>query len=125
MASPISTFKPEYCQVAIDTLKKGKSLAALCCEFNVSRQTLYTWRERHEEFRDAISTGLQYAQVYWEEIGESGIAGQIEKFSATPWIFMMKKRFREDYEEEKKEEKSEATSLLEKLITGEIKVPHD
>jgi hypothetical protein len=122
MAWQVSEYKPEYCEIAASVLAGGESLAAVCAELNCCRKTLYNWRDAHPEFADALHIGLQKAQRDWEALGRSGIQGDIDKFSASPWIFTMKNRFRDDYQDDKKEEKSTSESLLEKIISGDIKV---
>ncbi len=114
MVSPLKYHK-DMCSVAEQVLANGESLAAICAELNISRTTLYDWRDTYPEFRDAIESGLQKAQRVWEKIGRNGIEGNYEKFNAAPWIFTMKNRFRDDYREDK-EVKSESASIIEKLI---------
>ena len=111
-----SKYKPEYCKIAFETLSSGKSKAHVCCNIGISRPTLYDWVSAHDEFADAVNMGMQRAQAYWEDIGEKGVTGEIERFSATPWIFTMKNRFRDDYQEDKLENKSVSDSIVEKLI---------
>jgi len=108
-------YKSEYCNQAIEILAQGKSLAAVCVAFGICRPTLYAWMAANPEFDSAVNRGKQAAQVLWEDMGQSGIAGDIKNFGASPWIFTMKNRFREDYAEVK-EEKSVSDSLIEKLI---------
>ena len=120
-----SDFRPEYCEIAAEVLSSGKSYAAVCSKLDICRSTLYKWRDDFPEFAKALSRGLQKAQEHWEDIGEDGIKGNIDKFSSTPWIFTMKNRFRDDYADEKKEDKTSADSLLEKILSGEIKIKHD
>jgi len=111
----ISTYKTEYCQIAVEILSRGDSLAAVCANLEICRPTLYTWMSEYPEFEAAVNRGKQAAQIIWEEIGKSGIKGEIKNFGGAPWIFTMKNRFREDYAEVK-EEKSVSDSLIEKLI---------
>jgi hypothetical protein len=115
MAWPESTYKSEYCSIAADVLAAGESLAAVCAELDICRATLYNWRDAYPEFANAINAGLQKAQRDWEALGREGIVGDIKNFSAAPWIFTMKNRFREDYQEEK-DNKENASSLVEKII---------
>ncbi len=103
------------CAVAAKVLAEGESLAAVCAELEVTRSTLYEWREHHPEFRDALEIGLQKAQRDWERLGRNGIEGNLEKFSASPWIFTMKNRFRDDYKEDKEHHVVDLT-VVEKLI---------
>lgn len=108
-------YHKDMCIKAEEVLAGGESLAAICAELDISRTTLYEWRDTHPEFREAIESGLQKAQRVWEKIGRNGIEGNYEKFNGAPWIFTMKNRFRDDYKEDK-EPKSESTTIIEKLI---------
>jgi hypothetical protein len=110
-----SKYKPEYCQVAVDILSRGKSLAAICAHLNICRDTLYAWRDAHPDFAASLKAGLQKSQAVWEDLGEQGIKGDIEKFGAAPWIFTMKNRFRDHYKEDK-EQKTVSESMVEKML---------
>lgn len=112
----LPAYKPEYCEVASKVLAGGESLAAVCAELDICRATLYNWRDSYPEFASALNRGLQKAQRDWENLGRQGIQGDLEKFSASPWIFTMKNRFRDDYQDDKKEDKGIADSFVEKLI---------
>jgi len=118
-------YTPELCSKAFKVLRDGESLAAVCCELDITRETLRVWRETYPELNESINKGLQHSQRHWEEIGANGIKGNYEKFGAAPWIFTMKNRFREDYKEDKEDKKDDSVSVLEKIITGEIKVKND
>ena len=113
------------CDKALEVLSDGESLAAVCCELDITRETLRVWRETYPDLNEAIKKGLQRSQRVWEKIGKDGVIGAYERFNGAPWIFTMKNRFREDYKEEKEEKKDDSVSVLEKIITGEIKVKHD
>lgn len=115
MGTP-NKYRKEMCAVAEQVLTDGESLAAICSELNITRTTLYEWREMHPEFKSAIERGLQKAQRVWEKMGQDGIKGHYEKFNSAPWIFTMKNRFRDDYREDKDEKKPEDKSVIEMLI---------
>lgn len=121
MAMP-GKYRPEMCQTAEQVLANGESLAAICAELNITRTTLYDWRDSNPEFKAAIDRGLQKAQRLWETIGQDGVKGNYEKFGAAPWIFTMKNRFRDDYREDKEDKKDDSISVLEKIISGELKI---
>ncbi len=110
-----SEYKPEYCQLAINILANGESYAAVCAEIGVCRTTLYNWRDTHPDFAKALNIGIQKSQRDWERLGRRGIEGDIDKFSATPWVFTMKNRFREDYAEDK-ESKNVSEDLVSKIL---------
>lgn len=114
MGTP-NKYKPEHCETAARILSSGKSLAAVCAALDISRVTLYEWKDTHPEFKDAMDKGMQACQAFWEDMGVDGITGSIEKFSSAPWIFSMKNRFRSDYQEDK-ENKTVSDTIVEKLL---------
>lgn len=124
MGAP-TKYKDEHCLKAEEILAKGKSLAAVCAHLNIARCTLYEWRDTNPDFKAAIQRGLQKCQALWEDIGTNGVTGEYDKFAAAPWIFIMKNRFREDYQEDKEDKKNDDKSVLEKIISGELKIKHD
>lgn len=115
MAFP-SKYCPSMCEIAAKVLSDGESLAAVCAELDITRATLYTWKEKHIEFHEAVERGLMKAQRDWEQMGRDGIIGNIEKFCASPWIFTMKNRFRDDYKEDKADNKSVSDTVIEKIL---------
>ena len=115
MGTP-NKYNPDMCEKAIEVLANGESLAAVCCELDITRETLRVWRETHTEFGEAIEKGLMKSQRVWERLGQEGIKGYYERFSSAPWIFTMKNRFRDDYKDDSKEQKPTSDSLVEKLI---------
>jgi len=114
MGTP-NKYRPEMCKIATEVLANGESLAAVCAELEVTRSTLYEWRDNHPEFAEALSIGLLKAQRDWEKIGKDGVMGEIEKFGGTAWIFTMKNRFRDDYAEDK-DKNAGAASIVEQII---------
>lgn len=124
MGTP-NKYNQDMCKTALKVLSDGESLVAVCAELGITRETLRVWRDTHKEFRDAINVGLIKAQRIWEKIGRDGVVGNYDKFGAAPWIFTMKNRFREDYAEDKPDNKSDDRSVLEKIISGELKIKHD
>ena len=111
----MTIYEQAYCHKAEAILANGKSLAAVCAQFNIARSTLYEWRDNHPEFKKAIDRGLQKAQCVWEDIGEDGARGDLKGFSAPAYIFTMKNRFREDYAEDK-ESKNVSEDLVSKIL---------
>ena len=108
-------YKPEHCETAVKVLGNGESLVAVAAELNVTRETIYEWRDTYPEFNAACSQGLAKAQRDWEAIGRDGATGKIEKFGNAAWIFTMKNRFRADYQEQP-ESKPISDSLVEKIL---------
>ena len=46
-------YRPEFCEIAAEVLANGESLAAVCAELEITRTTLYEWRDVHPEFNKA------------------------------------------------------------------------
>jgi transposase-like protein len=108
-------YNEALCEKTIQILSTGKSIAALAHLLGVCRETIYEWRDKHPEYARALKKGRDACQLYWEDIGQEGIQGDIKNFSATAWMFTMKNRFRDDYKEDK-QEKTISESIVEKLI---------
>ena len=50
-----SSFKEEYCDIAIDFMSKGFSQTALAGHLSISKDTLFEWIKLHPNFADAIN----------------------------------------------------------------------
>jgi hypothetical protein len=50
-----SEYRPEYCDLVIETMAKGLSLTAFAGLIRVGRETIYGWISAHSEFSDAVS----------------------------------------------------------------------
>ena len=50
-------FKPEYCELVINTMAEGKSLAAAAARLRVARSTFYEWAKNHPEMAEAVAIG--------------------------------------------------------------------
>ena len=62
-----SKFEDSFCDIAIDYLRKGKSITQLAREIGVSKSTVYLWAEQHETFSDALQQGRELSQAFWED----------------------------------------------------------
>ena len=96
-------YKEEYCKVAIDTLSKGHSIAAVAAQCGVCRTTIYNWMEEHPRFLNSIKHGESKGQEWFEKILLAKVSGQkIKGFdhnrsSDSCLIFALKTRFHKDY----------------------------
>lgn len=68
-------------------------------ELDIDRSTLKDWTETHEEFSRAVKRGVDKAQAWWERHGRIATFGGCEGYNATSYIFQMKNRFREDWQD--------------------------
>lgn len=111
-----SSFKDEFCQIALDVLKKGGSIVQVCAELEISRETFYDWNNPESPrfkdiFSDTIKLGLMLSQSWWEKQGQISTFNS-EGFNATSYIFTMKNRFREDYSDTIKQEITNTSPLV-------------
>lgn len=94
-----SKFKIEYCDQVVQLGKEGKSPAQMAAHFDVSRQTIDNWADKHPKFLDAYARARVHAQAWWEEKGMSGMFSR--DFNAQIWKKSMEARFRDDYTDRK------------------------
>jgi transposase-like protein len=98
-----STYKPEYCQIVIEIMSRGESMAAVGAELGVGRSVLMKWREDHHDFLEACETGQALAQKWWEKLAMSvatGHASTHEVYKKANYgmiMFMMSRRFPDYY----------------------------
>jgi transposase-like protein len=57
--SKYGAFTKAFRFMAVERLKRGENLSALCRELGVSRETLYTWRDRQAGLEDQPSPPAQ------------------------------------------------------------------
>lgn len=104
---PASKYKPEYCQMLIDSADYGTSFQGFAGKIGVERKTLYNWVEQHPEFAEAKKLFEARARFYFDKMAHMAMTGQI-KPNPVFWIFSMKNRFGwRDKAEVKNEDKGE------------------
>lgn len=86
-------YKRKYCKIAHDFLSKGYSKEALAGELGISRQCLYEWIAKYEDFGDTVKVAEAKAQLVWEDLGLKAAQGQMKNFNTSVWMFVMKNRF--------------------------------
>ena len=88
-------YKPEFCDMLIAYMAKGFSLEAFCGHINATYSSVYRWLKHPDygDFRKARKIGEAKQREFWEEVGKSGLMGNIKGFNTTVWIFNMKNRY--------------------------------
>lgn len=99
-----SKYDPAMCDVVIAAGADGKTLAGMAEALDIDRETLNAWREAHPAFSRAVKRGLEKAQAWWEEKGRVATFGGVDGFNATSYIFQMKNRFRDEWNDTVKQE---------------------
>jgi hypothetical protein len=114
-------YDPKFCDLLPTLFENGASITKVCVKLDIHRDTYYEWKKRYPDFADAAKQGELQSQVYWEEMGQDGIFGGIDKFAGSSWQFVMKNRFRDSYQADN-QPKSIGDTFLEQLLnTHEIK----
>lgn len=72
-------------------MSEGASYTEVASMMGVWRETLYHWRDRHEEFKEAMELGAQLAESWWEYQGRRNIGNK--NFNATLFMMHMQNRF--------------------------------
>jgi hypothetical protein len=100
------SYRPEFCELAIELGKLGKSYAQIGAAVGVARITLYEWMDRHPEFADAMKRARDLALAWWEDQAAAGIWEDREgaRLNAQVWSRSMAARFPDDYREARKTE---------------------
>lgn len=62
-----TTYRKEFCQIAIDKMAEGYSKEAVAGHLSISKTTLHDWISKHEDFAAAVSIGVLKSQLHWEE----------------------------------------------------------
>lgn len=117
----LEKYRPEMLDTMKGAFKAGASITKVCCLLDISRETYYRWKNENQEFSLAASKGEQHAQAHWEDIGEDGIVGELEKFNGASWQFVMKNRFKEQYSDSHKDQQHSAVEMLLNMLVEKNK----
>lgn len=121
-------YRDNYPDMLIEHLKKGFSFESFGGVVGASKETIYTWTEKHQEFLDAKKIGTSFSRLEWERKGIDGLYNETFKddqgmtvsrsINATMWIFNMKNRFgwRDKNEEEESNKPSEINVNITKYV---------
>lgn len=60
-------YKPEYCEMLIEHMSKGKPFQTFAAKIKVKRSTLYNWASEIPEFAEAKAMGLDACLDNWIE----------------------------------------------------------
>jgi DNA-binding XRE family transcriptional regulator len=94
----MAKYDKKYCSQLIEHSKQGLSFASFAGVVGVSRQALYDWEKKHEEFAEAKKIGESYSLLSWEKVGLGLVTGKIHG-SATAFIHQICNRFPDLYKQ--------------------------
>ena len=89
---PASKYRAEIAENLPDLFDQGESVAEVCKELGIAKQTFFTWVKKHPKFAAAYEEGKYRSEAWWMRLGRLGAAG-VQEINATAWIFNMKNRF--------------------------------
>lgn len=90
-------YRKEYCERVIELGKQGFSYAEMAADIGISKQTLYNWRDAHEEFFDALNIARTNSQAWWENVGRNALFA--DKFQSGVYNKRISCMFADDYTE--------------------------
>ena len=105
------------CDTVRELGKQGLTHTAIAATLDVSRETLYRWRDEYEDFSDALKAARSAAQHKWERILMGQANGSING-NATAAIFAMKNQFPDDYRDRREMDVKAEVGVFEIDFTG-------
>ena len=81
----------------IDLGMGGASRAKIALVLGINYDTLVEWEKKYPDFSDALKMAKLGAQVWFEEVMQAAVLGELEKVPAALIIFAFKTRFGHDY----------------------------
>lgn len=96
-----SKYKPEFCDLLVDHMKKGLSFESFAGldEVDVDVDTLYEWAKTHPDFSEAKGRGFSKRRLNLEKTGLEGqwnesestfnVGSSSRSFNAAVWKFQM------------------------------------
>ena len=88
-------YDPKYCDMIIEHMAEGASMASFAAEINVARSTLNEWIENYPAFSEAVKIGKAKCAAWWERLGREGAMGG--DVNPTLVIFGLKNMAAEDW----------------------------
>jgi hypothetical protein len=87
--SPSSKYKgKEHCELLIELMGNGKTIAAFCAELNIGRSTFHSWLEVHPELAEAYEVAKEHGLKWWEEMPARYLAAGLP-FKERIWKSLM------------------------------------
>lgn len=99
-----SEYRVEFCERVVELGREGKSVAQIAADLGYCKQTIYTWKDKHPEFAEAMAFAMTLSQAWWEGKAQDNLA--TPGFNATLWAKNVNCRFSDDYAERQKHEVS-------------------
>lgn len=99
--NPRCYYKKEYCDMLIEHMSNGFSLESFAGVVSVGKSTVYVWKDKYPEFKEAFEVGNSKGLLYFEKLGSAMMRGTLRdkdgnqlKHDTAIFIFKMKNRFK-------------------------------
>lgn len=115
-------YNEENCiKTVLRLMNEGRSIIEVCASLMITRDTFYRWYQEKDKknFKEAVDVGRVMSEAYWDDIGRKGTLGQIDNFKHAAWIYRMKCRFRDRWNEVR-EQKIELTNTTKELSKDDL-----
>ena len=86
-------YNAKLCALLPSMFANGESIAEVCAELGITRETFHQWVNLYPDFSDSYKKGLELSEAWWTKLGRAGATGKAKIQPAT-WIFNMKNRFK-------------------------------
>lgn len=97
-------YDPKMCETVIELGKEGMSKCEIGVNLDISHDTFCRWQKENADFSEAVKEAMRYSQAWWEAKGRQATFGGVDGFNATSYIFNMKNRFRDEWNDTVKNE---------------------
>jgi len=115
-------YSDELCEKIVSYFKCGMSIAEICLELDICKQTFYTWCENHKKFLDSKKKGEFFSEGWWMK--QARINLKDKDFNATLFYMNMKNRFGWSDKQEVKMNASVTNKDIQKATMEAIKAKH-
>lgn len=86
-----TVYKPEFCELAIEFFKDGKSMAEFARHLDVARSSVFEWMKLYPDFSNAVNKAVEYSEAEWIAWGRQNIGNK--DFNARLYELNMMNRF--------------------------------
>lgn len=92
-------------------MAKGYSFESFAGHLGVSKQTLYTWTEKHPDFFDAKAIANEKCRLHWEKLAVGHVVNQYQgdTLNGRIWELNMRNRFPAEWGQSKQESPPEGS----------------
>ncbi len=92
-------YDPMYCDMLVEHMVDGASIASFAAEIDVSRSTINQWAADYPEFSEALSRARAKSAAWWEENARKLVRDGGSSAQSTMIIFGLKNMSGDDWRE--------------------------